>query len=140
MMYMYYEKQVAEYIYTVLKNTHSLFKCKGIKEIRRKFSSILFKLPEFEGRREFIEMLIDYNAIMYTLDDDEGIVYSLTDKFGFVKNKNYPMGIFFPLSEINYEVRIGDIVKIGEILLKTKGAVTKKLTYVKNIVDENCCE
>ena len=84
-------------------------------------------------------MLIDYNAIMYTLDDDEGIVYSLTDKFGFVKNKNYPMGIFFPLSEINYEVRIGDIVKIGEILLKTKGAVTKKLTYVKNIVDENCC-
>ncbi len=139
MMYMYFEKEVVEYIYGFLKNFRALFKCKGFKEMKRRFSSILFKIPEFEGRRDFIEMLIDYNSVIVELGEDEGIVYNLSDKFGFVKNKIYPQGIFFPLSEICYKVRLGDIVKIGEILLKTKGPVTKDLMFIKNIVDENCC-
>ena len=123
---------VVQYVYKTLSSVDkNILKTKGIRELRNRTSKVINKIPFFEGREEFIAMLIDYDKIVKTLKEDEAVVYHLKDNFGFIKNKNYWQGIYFSISKINYEVRLGDIVSFNNIYETSRGLVVDDIQLIK---------
>ena len=136
LMYQSFDVEIVKYVYKVLSTANELiFKTSGIKEIRSKMLTVRKYVAEFEHREDLILMLLDYNAISDMLSGKEAVVYSLKDKFGFLKNSENKNGIFFLFQECNFKVKLGDIVSIGEIYETKKGLVAKNITFIKSSID-----
>lgn len=132
LIHFYYDAKAVEYIYKTLRSVDSkIFKTTAIKELRAKIAIVKEKIPEFEGREEFLNMMIDINAIISTLEDNQGVVYNLRERYGFVKNQVYTGGIYFSLSDIDYDVQIGDIVRLDNIFLTPRGHVVKDMKLIR---------
>ncbi|MDE5562782.1 MAG: hypothetical protein K2J01_04475 [Clostridiales bacterium] len=135
LMHFYYDSNVIEYVYGILSSVDSyIFKSKGLRDIRKRVSDIKDRIPYCEHRNEFLIMLIDYNAIMETLQDNEGIVYSLKDKYGFVKNKQFYQGIYFSLSDAYDNVQLGDIVQLDDVYITPRGFVVKNVKLLRQTI------
>lgn len=133
LMHYYYITEIVEYIYTTIKSVDSsIFKTRAFKELRKRFSKIIESIPYFENREEFLNMIIDYNDIVGSLNAHEGIVYQLKDKFGFVRTQQYYQGIYFSLSDIDFEIRLGDIVRLDNIFITPRGFVVKELKFIRH--------
>lgn len=133
LMHYYYNAEIVEYIYHTIKSVDSsILKTKSFRELRKRFSNMIDKIPYFENREEFLSMLIDYREIAPLLNSNEGIVYQMKDKFGFVKTNQFSQGIYFSLSDVDFEIRLGDIVRLGYIYTTPRGLVVKELKLVKH--------
>lgn len=133
LMHYYYIAEIVEYIYKTIKSVDgSILKTKAFKDLRKRFSNISDKIPYFENREEFLNMLIDYSEICSSLNSNEGIVYQLKDKFGFVRTQQFYQGIFFSLSDIDFEIRLGDIVRLGYVYSTPRGFVVKELKFIRH--------
>lgn len=136
MMTSYFDASIVQYVYKTLSAVDkNILKTKGIRELRNRATNIISKIPNFDGREDFISMLIDYNKIMETLGENEGVVYHLKDSFGFIKNKEYVQGIYFSIADIEYDIRLGDIVSFDNIYQTPRGAIVNKLTLIKRFFD-----
>lgn len=132
LMHFYYDVAVDEYVYNTLKSVDGrIFKSKGLKDLKRKFLGIKDKIPYFVGVEEFTSMLIDYNFALEYLNDGEAIVYSMKDKFGFVKNETFSKGIYFSISDIDFTVQLGDVVRLGDVYLTPRGYVVKDMKFIR---------
>ena len=133
LMHYYYLTDIVRYIYVTIKSVDSsILKTKAFRELRKRFSKIIENIPCFENREEFLNMLIDYKDIVSSLNQNEGIVYQLKDKFGFVRNQQYYQGIYFSLSDIDFAIRLGDIVRLDNIFETPRGLVVKDLKFIRH--------
>lgn len=133
LMHYYYKTEVVEYIFSTIKSVDStILKTSGFKDLRKRFSGVKEKIPYFDYREEFLTMLTDYNEILSTLNSNEGVVYHLKDSFGFVRTQQFSQGIYFSLTDIDFEVRLGDIVQLGYIYTTPRGFVVKELKFIRH--------
>ena len=133
LIYIGYDLEAVTYAYKILKTADKdIFKTPGIKELRPKMVSLSSYIPEFEGKSDLLTMLVDYDSVLDSLEENEGIVYYIKDSFGFAKNNEYPLGIFFLLRDAKYDVQIGDIVDVGTVFKTEKGNMTKCIKFKKH--------
>lgn len=133
LLYIGFDTEAVTYAYNILKTADdNIFKTSGIKELRSKMANLKTYIPEFEGKKELLSMLVDYDNILDILEENEGVVYHIKDSFGFIKNKEYPLGIFFLLRDAKYDVQLGDIVDVGTVFKTEKGNMTKHIKFKKH--------
>lgn len=132
LVYISFDLEAAKYVYEILKNSNNdIFKMSGIRDLRKKINVIIPNIANFPQREELILMLFDYDAVSYTLSGNKGVVYHINGNFGFIKNSNYPRGIFFLLKDAFYDVRLGDIVTWDKTLTTEKGDMVKDIKLIQ---------
>lgn len=135
LFHFYYDVDVLEYIYNILSSVdNSIFKMVGIKEMRKRMSAVKDSIPNFDNRRKLMVMLLDINAIIDTLNNKEGVVYALKNSYGFIRNKEFYQGIYFALSDIDFDIKIGDVVKLGDVFMTPQGFVVRNLELVRHSI------
>ncbi len=136
LLYIGFYLDAAIYAYQILKNAdRDIFKASGIRDLRAKMSTLKSNIPFFEEKDELVSMLIDYDSMLDDLKDGEGVVYHIKDSFGFIKNREYMLGIFFLLRDADFEVQLGDSVEVGQVFATDKGNMTRHIKLRKHFND-----
>jgi len=81
------------------------------KTLTKKVLRLLIIYP-IEDKAKYDQYLVDYDKLSSNMhNENEGIVSKLIDNYGFIKNSNYPGGLYFNLFDCLYDIQIGDKVK-----------------------------
>ena len=138
MYYVTQSKQVLQIIFkNIERHKYNMFKTPNFKALKIIIREQKDKLPEFEGKHILLTYVFDISSELINLDENEAIVSNVKDSFGFVKNTNYPQGIYFSKHNINFEPKIGDIVELGEVIEKKQGVTALSIKYKTNIMEKH---
>lgn len=138
MFYVTQSKQVLQIIFkNIERHKYNMFKTPNFKALKIIIREQKDKLPEFEGKHILLTYVFDISSELINLDENEAIVSNVKDSFGFVKNTNYPQGIYFSKHNINFEPKIGDIVELGEVIEKKQGVTALSIKYKTNIMEKH---
>lgn len=130
-------KQVLQIIYeTIEKYKYEIFKVSNFNKLKKQIRVDKDYLPAFEGKHELLTYVFDVNSELENLEENEAIVSNVKESYGFVKNKEYPLGIYFSKQSIDFDPKIGDIVSLGEIIEVKKGFTVLDLKFKINILDK----
>ena len=137
MYFVLQNKQTLEIIFeTIEKYKYKIFKTPNFKILRNIITESKDNLPEFDGKRNLLIYMFDINSELPNLQEKEAIVSHVKDTFGFVKNMEYPQGIYFSKFNLNFEPQYGDIVELGDVVEVKQGLTTLSITYKTNIADK----
>ncbi len=137
MYFVLQNKQTLEIIFeTIEKYKYKIFKTPNFKILRNIITESKDNLPEFDGKRTLLIYMFDINSELPNLQEKEAIVSHVKDTFGFVKNMEYPQGIYFSKFNLNFEPQYGDIVELGDVVEVKQGLTTLSITYKTNIADK----
>lgn len=132
--YMYFDVGVMQYLCSKLyQYDQNLMQTSKFIDLRKILKDKFNSIPEFDMKYSFLRFMIDYNDELQELDDGEGIVYSIKDSYGFIKNIKYLEGLYF---KIDQQVRLGDIVRLENIFQTDKGPIAKKFSIIRNVEDK----
>ncbi len=138
MFYVVPNKKVLEIINeTFRKYNTNLFKTTNFKRLKKIIREKKSEFPNFNGREELLSYVFDVDSELASLNKGEAIIYNVREDFGFVKNLDYPKGIYFSRFRLDFTPKIGDIIKLGKIIEKKQGFAVEHIEYVSNISKRN---
>ncbi len=130
-------KQVMQIILEKIeKYKYDIFKTANFKLLRKNIRNDKNYLPDFEGKHTLLTYIFDVNSELQNLKENEAIVSNVKENFGFVKNYEYPQGIYFSRKSLDFEPKIGDIVELGEVIEVKQGLTVLSIKYITNIIDK----
>ncbi|MDD3106538.1 MAG: NB-ARC domain-containing protein [Bacilli bacterium] len=130
--YFYSNESAVNFIFqTIVKCNEKLRRTSTYKKFALKFNENLKRMPNFEIKPKLIQYLINYDSEIEALKKNTAIIFRIKDNYGFLKNKDYPQGIYFNFKNVSFDCGLGDIVELGPVFSKEKGYIVYDLKLIK---------
>lgn len=134
--YMYFDRNKLEYLIEKLEdNIKALKRVPKFKKLKEAILSKLDLIEDVGLRKKLKQLVYNYNEILPQLKEREGVVYLAKNNFGFIKNQEYPLGIYFKLGDKIKNLDEGDIVELENVLQTERGPIAINVKVLYNIKD-----
>ena len=115
--YMYMDEDALSFILEIVEKTYqNIKKTSHYKEFRIQMKQRLPQIQNEEFKKKISRYITDYNLYLHLLEENEAVIYSLKEGYGFCKNITYPQGLYFSMKGMPQDIDYGDILSFSSVL------------------------